>query len=144
MFTVLFYQIALIVLAFGVAGYIWYQKDDQQENRRRNYLAVADLLKAHGFVQIPSFLDNLAIGDYDGALWQVRKLSDLMQHPAQVEVEFGKVLERLVLKAAETEKGKADLVALLARVTPGTAAKVADKVVADAESAAKAAAAVAK
>ena len=111
----LFAEISVpLLIAIGLAaillGALWYTHDDETEERHRAYLKVADVLRDEfGLVDIPTFMDDIALSDYDRAFFKVKKLADDFQHQDKVEFLVNKAFNRIL----DAQLKKPDIVAKL-------------------------------
>ncbi len=88
--------LGLIALGVILAVILLYNIDDASEDRRRAYQQVSRILHDQfGLVWLPELLDDVVIGDLDGAAIKMIHLAKLFQHPDQVTLEVDKAFWRI-------------------------------------------------
>lgn len=104
----------LVVVGFFLAK-VWFQKDTEAEDRRREAVKLAAVMSNLGLKLIPAFLTDYAVGDYSG---MVHKLADMARLFSQGEdavvKEFEVVFERVLEAKLRSDSGRALIAAKLA------------------------------
>lgn len=84
-----------VAAAAGIGAWL-FRKDTEVEHRRRAAVEASGVLRQYGLSILPDILNDYAVGDYSGLAARVRDSANKLLNPAQLEVEFGTIFNKLV------------------------------------------------
>ena len=100
--------IVVLCVACSWLGVKWYfQKDTEQEERRRGAAKFAAKLSNLGLKRIPEFLVDYSVGDYSGMLNKIAQVAKtFLEGEDAVMAEFNEVFANLLVTKLKTEEGR--------------------------------------
>jgi hypothetical protein len=112
--------VLLAIVGFFLAK-VWFQKDTEAENRRREAAKLAAVLTNYGLVKTPAFLIDYSVGDYSGMIHKIADMARLFGEGEEAVVkEFDKVYERILDAKLKTEAGRTLIAVKLADARQGS------------------------
>jgi len=111
-------EIALVcVVAAGVAYVIgaWlFKVDSKIEDRKRNLMKLAGVLRGVGLTKVPELLEDIVVGDWSKVVHNAKEVVKLLEGGEDaVLAEFSTVFEKVLVAKLKTETGRAYVAAKL-------------------------------
>ena len=101
---------SVIAVGVGFVAVRWlFQKDTEQEERRRAAFHLAATLKGLGLTKIPEFLGDYAVGDYSGMAKRIYDFAKMVTDGGEEAVlkEFSRVFDNVLSSKLGSEEGRA-------------------------------------
>lgn len=117
MFGLDYSTLALLGVVGYFAGQYLFKKDTQVEERRRNAIQVAGILKANGLNIAADALVGYAVGDYSGVAASLKDAATILTNPAAAAAEFDGVFEKMLNAKLVNPEARAKLQATIADAT---------------------------
>ncbi len=97
----------LLIVALALLGWLIgkrvYAFDDKVERRREDAMDAIQVLAAYGFKKLPSLLGKYAVGDYDGAWAELKRLCKDYADPKNLEHDLEGVFAHQLESKAKNE-----------------------------------------